>query len=163
MAKTNYFDILERMCDIVRQSFSCVGTTKKQLLSMREESLELTLLLESALLRDFLPPLERESIAELAYALCRTVDVSVAHFGTIQNTTERKYFLSLASNIADCIKLLPNMAKLSPLPYIKSFHELQAKFSFNTQSALKMSAAFETYTALCCAFNTLTKIIFQSI
>lgn len=162
MAKTNYFDILASMCDILCKSFSGVGITKKQLLSMRKECLELTFRLESALLRDFLPPLERESIAELAYALCRAADVSAAHFGAIQ-ISEKKYFLSLAEIIRDCARVLQEPSRLSPLPYIKAFRELQAKFSFNTQSALKMSAAFETYTALCCAFNTLVKIIFQSI
>ena len=148
MQKTNYFDLLEELSVLCTRSvFLASSNTRSALqkafsesVEIRDISLEKLYELEKALFTDFLPPLERQSIAEIAHKLCQAIDCAFRSIyqKTLKASTERKIrdcdvCSELAEIIEESIKMLKKIKKPNQTPDIKKFREILSKSRKATQ------------------------------
>lgn len=139
MQKTNYFDLLEELSLLCTRSVFLVSSSSRSALHKAfSEISEIQILaleklheLETALFTDFLPPLERQSIAEIAHKLCHVIEQSARFIyqKSLKASTERKtkdtdVCSELAQIIEESIKMLKRIKKPNQTPDIKKFREL---------------------------------------
>lgn len=76
MVKYDYFEKLEKLSSLslCAVTLACSGSTKETFSSIRISCDRLVCETEDALFSDFLPPLERDSIASVAHSLSRIAD-----------------------------------------------------------------------------------------
>ncbi len=134
MAKYNYFEALEQLSDLAEQAVRLVcgppipdGAAK--LSALRRASDRAICGLEDALFSDFLPPLERDSIAACAHALSRVMDrASELLCAPLRPTTEEgAVCIKLAARLTQSVALLRRISKPKENPDRQGFRELAAQ------------------------------------
>lgn len=130
--KYDYFEALLHLSDQVLTAVraACGEEDKKKLPQARQICDELICQTETALFRDFLPPLERDSLAICAHGLSRIVDVSLelSHsVGALPPPAEGRICVELASLLRDSTALLPSVRKPDQLPDLRGYRTLLAK------------------------------------
>lgn len=189
MAKYNYFDILEMLSDIacnaVNTACSDKYTEKKESFEVLRAKLDSTVLeLERSLFGDFLPPLERNNIAQYAHSLSDIVS-SANEYITIrhklccpaQRFEEPSLCISLANEIRDATSILRKIKKSGQMPELKRFREyLRTAEEAHSADLSKVQGAvlpkaYETIityagnlrTELSATFDTLIEIMLNNI
>ena len=89
MVKYNYFENLEQLSDCAKQAveLACGGridTDSSSMSTLRRSCDRIVCELEDALFSDFLPPLERDTIAACAHGLSRVVDQATELLGNLK-------------------------------------------------------------------------------
>lgn len=137
MRKINYFDSLERLGVLCNRAVFLACSSGRQssigeLVSIRHSVDKIICELEKTLFSDFMPPLERASIAACAHSLGRIVDKCAE----ILNFRSTKYFLGekknkeaelcirLAQSIEENIFRLRKIKKPQELPDFLGFRKL---------------------------------------
>ena len=134
--KYDYFETLEQLSlhasDAVK--LACTQTPKsdaQSISSIRKRADRLICELEDTLFSDFLPPLERETIAGCAHSLSRVVDQAAELFchmtyaSPIEKPNEEgKICLELCEKMVASIALLRRIRKPDELPDIQGFRAL---------------------------------------
>lgn len=139
MQKINYFELLEDISLLcTRAVFLASGNTRtllqKSILecqSLQEQCVEKICEIEDFLFTDFLPPLERRSIAEAAHGMGRIVEYSYqAVFQKLQRSgydkraKESDVCLRLAKILEESVALLKKIKKPNQLPRAREFREI---------------------------------------
>lgn len=189
MAKYNYFDILERLSDMaynaVNNACSDKYPEKKESFEkLRSELNSIVLDLEKSLFGDFLPPLERNNIAEYAHSLSDIVTsaneyISIRHklCCPAERFAEPQLCIILANEIKEATFILRKIKKSGQMPDLKRFREvLRAAEEAHSADLSKMQVsvlpkAYEriiTYagnlrTELSATFDTLIEIMLNNI
>ncbi len=141
MAKFRYFESLEELSNsalqAVRLSCKSKGCTKKEkeeLSSIRLSADKCVCELEDALFADFLPPLERDSIAACAHCISRVIDRASDLASSILSMPsgsradeEQKICIRLCEVLHADIALLKKIRKPSEMPSHRAFRALLAK------------------------------------
>ncbi len=136
--KYDYFETLEQLSlhasDAV--ALACAPTPTldtRSLSSLRKHSDKLICELEDALFSDFLPPLERETLAGCAHGLSRVVDQASellchASYAPLDRQNEEGIVcLRLCKKISESIALLRRIRKPDELPDVQGFRSLLAE------------------------------------
>ena len=136
MGKYNYFDSLRKLSSLAEHAvgIACTNTATKDASatsSLRRESDRLVCELEDTLFSDFLPPLERESIAACAHSLSRLVDRALelaAHTSQLpsahRNYEEGRLCVRLAAELSRGIEQLQKIRKPNEMPDVQGFRKL---------------------------------------
>ena len=141
MVRFHYFETLEELSELaVRAVFcSCVGTrsaenARAELCSLRVSADKAVCELEDALFSDYLPPLERDSIAACAHCLSRVIDraidlcVSLYRMPmSVRDNAEAEICVELARSLHSDISLLRTIRKPSEMPSHRQFRALLAE------------------------------------
>ena len=134
MVKYRYFETLEQLSLHASEAvkLACVPPTgdARSLSSLRKRSDKLICELEDALFSDFLPPLERETIAGCAHCLSRVVDQAsellchASYAPPLEKQNEEGLIcLKLCEKISESISLLRRIRKPDELPDSMSAEE----------------------------------------
>ena len=138
MVKYNYFETLETLAlyasDCVKIACSENSSSKKRLEDIRVSSSERLMSLENSLFSDFLPPLERDSIAAYAHTLKNLTDTACEHFTLCRTCTvqkkkseEEELCILLVSEIKESTAILRNLKKPGETPDIQKFRDILHK------------------------------------
>ena len=141
MAKFRYFEALEELsASVVRAVRICcarIGNAEKakdELCSIRLAADKTVCALEDALFSDYLPPLERDSIAACAHCLSRVIDrasdlcsftLRLPSFA--RESDEPRICIRLAECLHSDISLLRTIRKPSEMPSHREFRALLSK------------------------------------
>ena len=160
MAKYPYFEALETLSALASQAVKIAGTDafkkEKETLSAIRLSRDKTVCeLEDALFCDFLPPLERDSIAATAHSLSRVIDcasdlaLSKIHTSLSLPNEEARICILLAEQLEQDIGLLRTIRKPSELPSLREFRGLlaEARAAHATMLGRVASGAFPRHAA----------------
>lgn len=139
MQKNNYFDSLEELAVLCTRSVFLASSSTRpaihraslEMQELQSHALELLCSVEETLFFDFLPPLERQSIAEIAHSLCRIIEASarLLHQKSAKPSAEKRIkgaevCSALSSIIEDSVKMLKRIKKPSTIPELRKFREL---------------------------------------
>ena len=182
MKKANYFDTLEALALLADKSIRQVCMRSEQTLTKNHWSEALRLLCdcEKALFSDFLPPLERHSIAACAHALCRVIHAAEQLKKLpppFSREAEREPCLSLSDQLCREISLLRRVRKPSSIPKLCAFRDnlrcaeeahgkMQKQigtgraFAGNPQVSANLS---DLYHALSFAYDMLVEVMLMNI
>ena len=138
MAKYPYFEALETLSALASQAVRIAGTDafkkeKKTLSDIRLSRDKSVCELEDALFCDFLPPLERDSIAATAHSLSRVIDrasdlaLAKMHSSDTLPNEEARICILLAEQLERDIGLLRTIRKPSEIPSLREFRSLLAE------------------------------------
>ncbi|MBQ9086996.1 MAG: hypothetical protein IJY47_07415 [Clostridia bacterium] len=158
MVKYHYFETLEQLSALSEEAvkLSCGKSSAKSRADsseLRKNCDRLICELEDALFSDFLPPLERDSIAACAHCLSRITDASLDLWGQcapgMKQNDEGAVCISLAEELTRSIAKLRHIRKPEELPNSQGFRELlregrqahQAMLTKLRQGVLPRSAA----------------------
>ena len=137
--KYDYFETLEQLSlhasEAVRLACQPMpNRDPKSISSIRKHSDRLICELEDTLFADFLPPLERETIAGCAHSLSRVVDQAsellyhTAYAPPLEKTNEEgKICLLLCEKMSESIAMLRTIRKPNELPDVQGFRALLAE------------------------------------
>lgn len=149
MVKYHYFEKLKALAELAFQSIllSCGSTEKEEkptFSSLRKSCDRLLCELEDALFADFLPPLERDSIAACAHCLSRVMDQAAELSehnlllpSSLRVSEEGRVCIRLAELLKQSIAMLPNIRKPDELPDSQGFRKLLNEGRTAHTSALK--------------------------
>ena len=188
MAKYPYFEALETLSALVLQAvqIACTDAFKKEketLAHIRLSRDKSVCELEDALFCDFLPPLERDSIAATAHGLSRVIDcasdlaLSKMHISVSLANEEARICILLAEQLQQDIALLRTIRKPSEMPSLREFRSLlaEARTAHGIMLGRVASGAFPRYageTIILCgklrgelsrAFDELVEIMLNNI
>jgi hypothetical protein len=134
LVKCNYFENLEKLSSLSLSAVTIAceeGNGRQDIKDIRKECDRLVCDTEDALFSDFLPPLERESIAAIAHCLSRVTDRSAE---LISEPSATPYFMKANSEAAVCVRLacelhrgilmLKRIKKPSECPDLCGYREL---------------------------------------
>ena len=134
--KYDYFETLEQLSHLAHEavrlacSYAPSGDAQS-IASIRKRADRLICELEDTLFSDFLPPLERESIAACAHCLSRVMDQAselLSYLALLPPAArvneEGTVCIRLASHIRSSIALLPKIRKPDELPDAQGFRQL---------------------------------------
>ncbi len=137
MPKLNYFDLLERLAVLCTRAVFIVCSPQKpsaqsELTLLRASADKNVCELEKALFADFMPPLERKSIAECAHAALRVIERcneisnyrSCKNFLAEKKNKEAELCIRLAQLIEEDIFRLKRIKKPRELPDLVGFRKL---------------------------------------
>ena len=137
MAKSNYFDSLERLGVLCHRAvfISCSSQSTRasnELLSIREISDKIVCTLEKKLFSDFMPPLERATIAACAHSVLRVMDkcseITSAKVGKNfyidKKSKEAELCIRLCELIEENIFRLKKIKKPEEFPDFSGFRKL---------------------------------------
>ena len=139
MGKYNYFDSLKQLSSLSERAVTvaCTGKNATETAtpsSLRRESDRLVCELEDTLFSDFLPPLERESIAACAHSLSRLTDRALelaAHTALLPSACrsheEGRICVRLATELSRSIDMLQKIRKPNESPDVQGFRKLLAE------------------------------------
>lgn len=160
MQKINYFELLEEISVLsTRAVFLSAENTRSALQKsisecqkLQEESLEKICAVENFLFTDFLPPLERRSIAEAAHGMGKIIECSyqiiyqkLQRSGYDKRIKEQEVCLALAQIIEESVGLLKKIKKPNQMPKNKEFRQLLLSSQKTTKSTQKRQSS----SALC--------------
>lgn len=133
MVKYRYFETLESLSSLAEQAvrLSC-GTAhakaRSEASTLRKSCDRLICELEDALFSDFLPPLERDSIAACAHCLSRVTDASLELLNQgaldLRQNEEGAVCVALSEELTRSIGLLRSIKKPEEAPDLQGFREL---------------------------------------
>lgn len=139
MQKINYFEILEEISLLCTRSvYLTSGNTRsslqKSLLECKElqkQCIQKISTLEDFLFTDFLPPLERRSIAEAAHGMGRVIEYSnqtifqkLQRSGYDKRAKESDVCIKLAEILEESVGMLKKIKKPNQTPKSKEFREI---------------------------------------
>lgn len=136
--KYDYFSTLEQLSVLARDAvtLACARTPTsdaQNISSLRKKCDRLICELEDTLFSDFLPPLERETIAGCAHCLSRVVDQASellchAAYTTLgeKNNEEGRVCVQLSEKLVESISLLKKIRKPDETPDPQGFRALLA-------------------------------------
>lgn len=133
MVKCDYFENLEKLASFSLSAvkLACSGSTKESFSSIRMSCDRLVCETEDALFSDFLPPLERDSIASAAHSLSWIVDRagdlnSACEAGSSlkKYNDEAEICIKLSEEIERHIKALRRIKHPNQMPNIQGFRKL---------------------------------------
>jgi uncharacterized protein Yka (UPF0111/DUF47 family) len=139
MQKINYFELLEELSVLSARAVyltSCKSRAQLQRSLTEISSIEskATLILnglEEALFKDFLPPLERRSIAEAGHRLCKTIWSSAMilgqksqRMGYDKSFKEYEVCVELSKLIEESVSMLKKIKKPNQTPKAEEFRKL---------------------------------------
>ena len=144
MQKINYFEILEEISVLCSRAVFLTSGSTRQILQkslpecqdLQNQCIEKIRSLENFLFTDFLPPLERRSIAEAAHGMSKIIECSCKIiFQKLQRSSydkrasEAERCIKLAELLEESVKLLKKIKKPNTSPKSKEFREnlLQAR------------------------------------
>ncbi len=160
MQKINYFELLEEISLLsARAVFLATGNTRqalqKSLFECRElqnQCIEKTCALEERLFTDFLPPLERRSIAEAAHGMgkiiecCyKTIFQKLQRTGYDKRAREQEACLKLSEILEESVALLKKIKKPNQIPRAKEFREILA----SARRTARLSQKKQSPSSLC--------------
>ena len=160
MQKINYFELLEEISVLsTRSVYLATENTRSRLQEALLECIELQAeatskicTLEEFLFKDFLPPLERRSIAEAAHGMGRIIECSyqaiskkLQRSGYDKRSRDQDSYIKLAELIEESIKLLKKIKKPNQMPKSKEFRDILQKAHVVTKSSSKKQSS----SALC--------------
>ena len=167
MKRYDYFEGLSRLCAHMTRSVTlCImqdssksGCELDKCLAQAEREL---FLCEQALFFDFLPPLDRESIAACAHALRRVTYVASfcasTRRGTRTGQEEGKLYVGLAEKLSNTVTLLQTVRKPEVLPDREGFAN-----GLSRLRAYASSPLFPLSVALSRAFDTVVEVMLTNI
>lgn len=156
MQKTNYFEILENLASLCERAVFLASGSSRQLLlkaqreisGLQSKSTEKICDLELSLFTDFLPPLERRSIAEAAHSMGRVIEKSSqVIFQKIQRPSYDKrqrdtdVCVKLAETLKESFILLKKIKKPNQTPPVKDFRKILNDARENARSSQKRQSA----------------------
>lgn len=184
MLKYDYFSVISTLTDKSSEAVSCACAMRAQaqarIRQIRAECYKTLCELEGALLAEFLPPLERASIAAYSHSLCVITDASLI-YATLspmqRHATSPGGFdaacLGLCELLSEGSKMLDGIKKSADAPKLLEFRE---KKSAAMESLCESSAAIqgprspqifsarrELITAISDAFDALVELILKNI
>ncbi len=133
MVKYNYFEDLERLgaLSLSAVSLACGCETEEKLPELRVECDRLVCKTEDALFSDFIPPLERDSIAAAAHCLSRVIDTagdilsdSRTSAAFMKKSSEAQVCIQLATELKGVILMLRHIRKPSEMPDLQGYRRL---------------------------------------
>ena len=139
MQKINYFELLEEISLLSNRAvFLATGNTRQALQRALNECYDLQKIclqkicaLEEHLFTDFLPPLERRSIAEAAHGMGKIIECSYQIiFQKLQRSVydkrikEQEVCIKLSEILEESIGLLKKIKKPNQVPRAKEFREI---------------------------------------
>ena len=152
MQKINYFEILEEISLLCTRAVFLTTSNTRALLQkslsechkIQEECLQKICMLEIYLFTDFLPPLERRSMAEAAHGMANVIECShqiifqkLQRTGYDKRSKEQENHLKLAKILEESVSLLKKIKKPNQTPKIKEFREILLNMRKNTKNAQK--------------------------
>lgn len=147
MAKYNYFEQLEHISctarQAVRQCCSALPSDKQQsFVNLRQTCDRRICELEEILFSDFLPPLERDSIATCAHCLSRIVEqaTEVSLFPPSSAPAAReegKICIRLADELHASVTMLRTITKPEEIPNVKGYRQMLGEGRKAHQAALE--------------------------
>ncbi len=156
MKRYDYFEGLSRLCEYAMQAVTlcCAWPCDRRALDGWLDKAEHELFLcEQALFFDFLPPLDRESIAACAHALRRVTYVAVlcapARHSPAPHKEEARLYPQLAERLRDTVSLLQTVRRPEVLPDREGFAHALSRLRPYASSPLSplclaLSHAFDT-------------------
>ncbi len=188
MVKYNYFESLEKLSELCFSAVSlvCGRASEKDtdLARLRLSCDRHICELEDALFSDFLPPLERDSIAACAHSLSRIVDQASDLYGhtapipsAAKINEEGKICIQLAESLQTSICMLKRIRKPDELPDMQGFRKLlcQGRSAHNAMlTKLHAGTIPRSYahviiltgrlrSELSCAFDQLVEVMLNNI
>ena len=134
MTKVNYFEALEALAEYATTAVECACVDKppkRSINELRLDSDKTLFMLEESLFEEFLPPLERDSIAAYAHCLSRVIDCAAEHValcclnGTSKRKTEEeKLCCELALKIKKNTYILRTLKNPKEQPSIEDFRAM---------------------------------------
>ncbi len=136
MAKFHYFESLEQLATLCEEvvQMGCLPAphdAPRHLCAARRSCDGIVCSLEDALFSDFLPPLERDSIAACAHALSRVIDQAseLVNRGaelapTLRDNQEALLCIALAEELSRSVSLLRTITKPDRSPNMQGFRAL---------------------------------------
>lgn len=138
MLRPDYFRLIEELSALVHSAVSAAcrdteGVTRQGLSNMRYESDKKICALEESLFVDFIPPLERESIASYAHCLSRTIDRAIDYHIDISmlggfhqkygDNDEANVCIELSEKLCHATAMLRKINKSGKMPDVTDFRE----------------------------------------
>ena len=152
MQKINYFELLEEISVLcTRAVFLASGNTRSLLQKsivecreLQEQAIEKISAVENFLFTDFLPPLERRSIAEAAHGMGRIIECShqiifqkLQRSGYDKRIKEQEIYIKLAQILEESVGLLKKIKKPNQTPKTKEFREILFSLRNSSRSTQK--------------------------
>ena len=160
MQKINYFELLEELSVLcTRAVFLASENTRSQLQkalnecsALQEECMARICELESFLFTDFLPPLERRSIAEAAHGMGRIIERShqiilrkLQRSSYDKRAKEKEVCIILSELLEKSVKMLKKIKKPNQIPKIREFRELLLSARKSARSSQKKQSPSSLY------------------
>lgn len=138
MQKNNYFELLEELASLSTRAVFLTSSSTRTLIQqslceleeLQAAATERICRLESSLFNDFLPPLERHSIAEVSHSIGRVIEKScfIVYQKSLRAGYDKKakvndVCLTLAEHIEDSIKMLKKIKKPNHSPRLAEFRK----------------------------------------
>ena len=152
MQKINYFELLEEISVLCTRAVFLASQNSRSLLqksicecrALQEQYLQKACALEDFLFTDFLPPLERRSIAEAAHGMGRIIECSdhiifqkLQRSGYDKKAKEQDTYVKLAKLLEESVALLKKIKKPNQLPRSKEFREMLLSARKSSRSSQK--------------------------
>lgn len=160
MQKINYFELLEEISLLcTRAVFLSTSNTRsllqKALLeckNLQNECTQKICILEDYLFTDFLPPLERRSIAEAAHEMAKIIECShqiifqkLQRAGYDKRAKEQESYVKLAKILEESVSLLKKIKKPNQTPKTKEFREILLSIRKSARSAQRKQSPSPLY------------------
>lgn len=152
MQKINYFELLDEIALLSARAVFLASASTRALLQkslsevqeLQSRCVEKICVLEDFLFTDFLPPLERRSIAEAAHGMGRIVECSAKIiFQKLQRSSydkrskEQEICVKLSKILEESISLLKKIKKPNQTPKAKEFREILISARNTSRSSQK--------------------------
>lgn len=176
MQKMNYFEVLEELCiNSQRVVFLSLEGSRPRLASslkecekIQQDATDTLCSLELSLFAEFLPPLERNTIAELAHSLVKIIEKSIyimcQKIQRPSNDKKQKYatdIKALSAIIEESVFVLKKIRKPNQTPDVAKFRSTLFELRKSTRQAHKKQSLYATLTYELCEemSNCFDKII----
>ena len=184
MLKYDYFSTLCELTDKSREAveYACKKRTHAyiKISRIRAESYKTLCELEHALFSEFLPPLDRSSIAAYAHALCSIVDCAIAYASLSPISRPHSVkggfegaCISLCELLSEGTSMIESIKKSSDTPKLEEFREKKGQTlnslcewlvaTQNPHQPQLFSARQELLSSISSAFDTLIELILKNI
>ena len=165
MQKINYFELLEEISLLsARAVFLASGSTRQSLQkslpecrALQGQCAEKICALEERLFTDFLPPLERRSIAEAAHGMGKIIDCSyktiflkLQRTGYDKRAKEQEASLKLMEILEESVALLKKIKKPNQMPRAREFRDILLTSRSSTRPQSKKQSPSTPYTQELC-------------
>lgn len=152
MQKINYFEALEELCiSSQRVVFLSLENSRPRLTNslkecekIQQDAIDTLCALELSLFAEFLPPLERNTIAELAHSLMKIIEKSIyimcQKIQRPTNDKKQKYssdIKTLSAIIEESVFVLKKIKKPNQTPDIATFRKTLTELRKSTRQAHK--------------------------
>lgn len=178
MLKYDYFSTLHTLTDKSCEAVEYAGKKRVQshikISKIRADSYKILCELERALFSEFLPPLDRASIAEYAHALCEITDAALVYsnssplqYSAISGNGFYLSSLSLCEILKETVQMLEKIKRSSEIPRVDEFRKAKTQALECICEGACTAQIFVARQELLCtisyAFDVLVKLILKNI